>query len=337
MAHRIGKYTIGFDKLPSIHTSVAVVGKKESEGPLKDYFDIVNTDTTFGEKTWEQAESALQKKAAETLFLKSGFDPSGFDYIFAGDLLNQCIASSFGIKDFHIPFVGIYGACSTMAESMAVASVFLDSGAAHRCVALTSSHFCTAERQFRLPMAYGGQRPPTSQWTVTGSGAVALTVEDTPPFIKAVTFGKIEDLGVTDANNMGAAMAPSAASTIENFLKDTKTSPENYDLILTGDLGKVGTSLLYELLERDNIDIKKNHQDCGLLMFDIEKQDVHSGASGCGCAGSVFSSLIVQKLKNKELNNILFIATGALLSSTSTQQGESIPCVAHLLHISNSK
>ena len=233
----------------------------------------------------------------------------------------------------NIPFMGQYGACSTMAQTMAAASVFIDSGAAERAVAVTSSHFCSAERQFRLPIEYGGQRTPTAQWTVTGSGAALLDKSGGNVTVKYITIGRIVDLKVKDAANMGAAMAPAAADTLYNFLTDTGTKPTDYDLILTGDLGKVGSQLLKDILHRQNIDISANHNDCGLMIFDLEGQDVHAGGSGCGCSGSVFCSHIMKQLQSGTLKNILFMATGALMSPTSSQQGESIPSIAHLLNI----
>ncbi|MBQ5883070.1 MAG: stage V sporulation protein AD, partial [Clostridia bacterium] len=253
------------------------------------------------------------------------------DCCFSGDLLNQCIGSSFGLREFGMPFSGLYGACSTMALSLALSATLIDSGALESAVASTSSHFCSAERQYRNPLEYGGQRPPAAQWTVTGAGAAVLK-SATPdnPRVNAVIFGKIRDLGITDVNNMGAAMAPAAAETISAFLNDTKTSPDDFDLILTGDLGKVGSDLLKELLiKENNIDISKVHYDCGIMIYDAETQDVHAGGSGCGCSASVVCSYIINKLRKKELNRVLFVGTGALLSPTSSFQGESVPGIAH--------
>lgn len=333
MPERIGKYTLKISNNVTIDSSVGVVGKKESEGPLGKYFDIAFQDNKLGQPSWEKAESALQKTAVCELLKRNNLVNADIDVIFAGDLLNQCISSTFGLRELNIPFLGQYGACSTMAQTMAVASVFIDSGAADRAVAVTSSHFCSAERQFRLPIEYGGQRTPTAQWTVTGSGAALLDKSNGDVFVKYITVGRINDLKVKDANNMGAAMAPAAADTIYNFLTDTGTKPSDYDLILTGDLGKVGSQLLKELLQRKKIDISQNYNDCGLMIFDLEGQDVHAGGSGCGCSGSVFCSYIMKQLKAGKLKNILFIATGALMSPTSSQQGESIPAIAHLLNI----
>lgn len=330
---RIGKRTIIFENKPRIISYGSVVGKKEHEGPLSNEFDAYTTDSFFGEKSFEKAESKLQKTAVQTALDKAGLTPDDIDNIFAGDLLNQCIGSSFGLRSFGIPFIGLYGACSTMALSAGLAAVFIDSGAAKKTVSVTSSHFCSAERQYRFPLNYGSQRTPTAQWTVTGSGALILGKDGEDIYISSVTFGEIEDLNIKDANNMGSAMAPAAAGTLLNFFKDTETKPDDYDIIFTGDLGYVGTNLLYELLEREGIDIRCRHSDCGTLIFDREKQDVHAGGSGCGCSASVLCSYIMHRLEKGDFGNILFMSTGALMSPTSSFQGESIPGIAHLLNI----
>ena len=330
---RIGKRTIIFENKPRIISYGSVVGKKEHEGPLSNEFDAYTTDSFFGEMSFEKAESKLQKTAVQTALDKAGLTPDDIDNIFAGDLLNQCIGSSFGLRSFGIPFIGLYGACSTMALSAGLAAVFIDSGAAKKTVSVTSSHFCSAERQYRFPLNYGSQRTPTAQWTVTGSGALILGKDGGDIYISSVTFGEIEDLNIKDANNMGAAMAPAAAGTLLNFFKDTETKPDDYDIIFTGDLGYVGTNLLYELLEREGIDIRCRHSDCGTMIFDREKQDVHAGGSGCGCSASVLCSYIMHRLEKGDFGNILFMSTGALMSPTSSFQGESIPGIAHLLNI----
>lgn len=335
MAHKQGQRTIIFENRPRIISYGSVVGKKEHEGPLSKEFDSYTIDSFFGEKTFEKAESKLQKTAVQTALNKAGLKETDIDKIFAGDLLNQCIGSSFGLREFGIPFIGLYGACSTMALSTALASVFVECGIADKAIAVTSSHFCSAERQYRFPLNYGSQRTPTAQWTVTGSGALILGTEGKGPYINAATFGEIEDYGITDANNMGAAMAPAAASTIMKYLNDTKTSPEDYDVIYTGDLGYVGTQLLYELLDKEGIDLRCRHADCGNMIFDREKQDVHAGGSGCGCSASILCSFIMHRFEEGQFKNILFLSTGALLSPTSTFQGESIPGIAHLLNIKN--
>ncbi len=335
MIKRIGEGTIEFDEDVIIESSVGVAGKDEKQGPLGEYFDITFDDDRLGQETWEKSESALQTTAVQALLKKTGISAKNIDIIFAGDLLNQCISSTFGLRDLKIPMYGQYGACSTMAQTISVASVFIASGAADRAIAVTSSHFCSAERQFRLPIEYGGQKTPTSQRTVTGSGAALITRGCSGTKIKHITAGRINDLNIKDANNMGAAMAPAAADTIKRFFTDTNTRPSDYDLILTGDLGKVGSKLLKELMEGEGCDISGQHNDCGCMIFDPSVQDVHAGGSGCGCCGSVFCSYIMQKLSKHELNNILFIATGALMSPTSSQQGESIPSIAHLVHLVN--
>lgn len=337
MPTRLGKYTLRLDNSPNIASFAAIGGKKEGEGPLADFFDILCDDTSFGEQTWEKAESRLQKDAVNKALDKAGFSPSDIQYIFAGDLLNQCTSSTYGLRDMGIPFVGLYGACSTMAESIAVSGIFVDAGAADKTVCVTSSHFCSAERQFRFPLEYGGQRTPTSQWTVTAAGGLVMTKDGEGPYVRQVTIGTIEDLGIKDANNMGAAMAPAAAATLQHFFEDTGTTPESFDLIVTGDLGQVGSELLYDLMRHDGIEISKRHTDCGLLIYPSDDKDVKAGASGCGCSASVLCSYLLNKMGNKELNDILFMATGALMSTTSVQQGESIPGVAHLVHLSNTK
>ena len=331
MPKRIGNRTIFLENKPSITGNAGVVGKKEGEGPLAHEFDKIFEDEFLGKETFEKAESELIKAAVVTALNKADEIPESIDCCFAGDLLNQCIGSSFGLREFGMPFSGLYGACSTMALSMAIGAALIDSSALKTAVCATSSHFCSAERQYRNPLEYGGQRPPSAQWTVTGAGAVVLK-ENAPenPRVNAVIFGKIRDLGITNVNNMGAAMAPAAAETISAFLNDTRTSPEDFDLILTGDLGKVGSNILKELLiKENNIDISKVHNDCGILIYDSDLQDVHSGGSGCGCSASVVCSYIINKLRKKELNRVLFVGTGALLSPTSSLQGESVPGIAH--------
>lgn len=333
MPERKGQYTVMLSNRPTILGYAAVVGKKEGEGPLARYFDYIFEDTTLGEKTWEKAESAMQREAFTRALNKASFSPSQVNYIFAGDLLNQNIASTFGLREYNVPLFGQFGACSTMAQTLAMAAVYVDSGAADICSAVTSSHFCSAERQFRLPLEYGGQRTPTSQWTATAAGSAVVGMGGNGVRVAAMCAGRVTDLGVTDANNMGAAMAPAAADTIYNFLTDTATKPDDYDLIVTGDLSAVGSQLLLELLNRKGIDLGSRHADCGLMMYDRSKQDVHAGGSGCGCSAAVLCSYLLGKMERKELNSILFIGTGALMSPTSSQQGESIPGIAHLVHL----
>ncbi len=333
MPERKGQYTVLLSNRPTILGYAAVVGKKEGEGPLARYFDYIFEDTTLGEKTWEKSESAMQREAFTRALDKASFSPSQVNYIFAGDLLNQNIASTFGLREYNVPLFGQFGACSTMAQTLAMAAVYVDSGAADICSAVTSSHFCSAERQFRFPLEYGGQRTPTSQWTATAAGSAVVGMGGKGVRIAAMCAGRVTDLGVTDANNMGAAMAPAAADTIYNFLTDTATKPDDYDLIVTGDLSAVGSQLLLELLSRKGIDLGSRHADCGLMIYDRSKQDVHAGGSGCGCSAAVLCSYLLGKMERKELNSILFIGTGALMSPTSSQQGESIPGIAHLVHL----
>ena len=336
MAKRIGSRTIVLESDPSLRGYAAVVSKKEGEGPLGREFDMVSDDAYFGEKTWEKAESHIQKEALNRALGKAGTTPSQVDFVFAGDLLNQCIGSAYAMRGMNVPFIGLYGACSTMAESLALASLFVECGIAECAAAVTSSHFCSAERQFRFPLEYGCVRAPTSQWTVTGGGAAIVSGGETAPFVREVCFGKINDLGVTDINNMGAAMAPAAADTISQYFSDTLTSADNFDMIFTGDLGYVGSEMLADLLERDGISLGKKHMDCGKLIYD-KKQEVEAGGSGCGCAASVLCSYIANRIRRENWRNVLFIATGALMSPTSNQQGESIPGIAHLIRLSADK
>ncbi|MCL2088341.1 MAG: stage V sporulation protein AD [Oscillospiraceae bacterium] len=335
MPQKIGKTTIKTTQMPSICAYAAVAGKKEGEGPLGKHFDILYKDPNIGQKSFEQAESVMQKDAVNTALKKAGLTLADIDVILAGDLINQCTSSAYAARGSDTGFLGLYGACSTMAQSIALAALLVDSGALTKAMAVTSSHFCAAERQFRYPLEYGGNITPTSQWTVTGSGAALVGISGEPPFIKAVTIGKVQDLGVKDVNNMGAAMAPAAYDTIKTYLRDTGSEPRDYDLILTGDLGKVGSLLLIELLSKDNIDISGNHKDCGMMIFDIENQDVHSGGSGCGCSAVVLCSLILSNIRQSVWKNVLFAATGALMSPMSVQQGETIPAISHLIHFTN--
>lgn len=330
---KIGTQTFKLDNPVTIFETASIVGKKEADGPLAKYFDVCLQDEFFGEKTWEKAESKMIKFAIETVIRKSNIAVSDIDYLLAGDLLNQCISSSFGIRDFEIPFLGIFGACSTFVEGMMIGSMLLDGGAGNHALATTSSHFCSAEKQFRFPLELGNQRPPTSQWTVTGSSAAVLSKSGTGPFITHVTPGKIVDRGITDANNMGSAMAPAAVSTILTHLKDTGRKPTYYDAIITGDLGHIGKGIVLDLCKAEGFQLSSIYNDCGVLMFDKEKQDTHSGGSGCACCGTVFSGYFFNQLKKKKIKKMLLVATGALMNSTSTQQGESIPGIAHAISI----
>lgn len=330
---RIGEQTVAFKNPPSIISTAAIAGPKEGEGPLHDYFDVILEDDLFGEESWEKAESKMQKEAVRIALEKLKIDEKDIDYIFAGDLLNQLMASSLAARDYRIPFFGLYGACSTLTESMSLASMSIDGGFADYVVASTSSHFSSAERQFRFPLEHGNQRPPTSQWTVTGAGAVVLSSKGNGPFVTHVTTGRVVDFGIKDANNMGAAMAPAAADTILRHFKDTGRTHRDYDLIATGDLGKVGMELTLEIVKKQGYDMSTNYTDCGIEVFDLTRQDVHSGGSGCGCSAIVFCGYFYKQLLEGNLNRILLISTGALLSPTSTMQGESIPGIAHAVVI----
>ncbi len=323
---------INLKNKPRVLSYAAVAGKKEAEGPLFNLFDEIYEDTKMGQDSWEKAESLFQKNAVKKAIEKANVINDDIDMIFAGDLLNQCTGSSFGIKDFEIPYTGVYGACSTMALSLCMAAMSVDASHAKTAIAATSSHFCSAEKQFRKPLEYGGQRPPAAQWTVTGAGSVILSrdADENAPCIEKIVIGKIRDLGITDSNNMGAAMAPAACDTIARFLQGTNTKPSDYDLILTGDLGAVGSRLLKELLQKEhNIDISDVHNDCGLMVYNLDEQDVNSGGSGCGCSAIVLCTKILSELFSGTLKKVLFVATGALLSQTTTLQGETIPGIAH--------
>ncbi len=326
-----GKYTLSLPSAPSVAGYAAVVGKKEGDGPLGAGFDYVYDDAAAGQKSWEKAESTMHGDAVNRALTKAGVTADEVDVAFAGDLLDQCIGSSFALRDSGMPFVGLYGACSTMALSLAAAAVCVDARIADIAVASTSSHFCSAEKQFRMPLEYGGQRTPTAQWTATAAGAAVISRADSKAKIDKVIIGRICDYGVKDANNMGAAMAPAAAATIADFLNDTATKPEDYDMILTGDLGAIGSELLCELMiKQSNIDIGAVHADCGLMIYDPRRQkDTEAGASGCGCSASVVCSEILNKISGGELKRVLFVGTGALMSSVSSLQSESIPSIAH--------
>lgn len=318
---------------PVITAWASVAGKKEGEGPLSGTFDIISEDTYFGQKTWEQGEKKLQQLALETLTKKAGIKEQELELVYSGDLLNQCIGSSFSLRNTGIPHLGLYGACSTMAESLLLAAMTVGGGYADRVVAMTSSHFASSERQYRFPLGYGGQRTPTAQWTVTGSGAALICSEGNGPKIENCTIGTVQDLGITDANNMGAAMAPAAFDTIRAHFDDLKCAPEDYDLIVTGDLGQIGKELLLELARQDGMNLGGKLTDCGTLVFDNTSQDVHAGGSGCGCSAITLCGDLLTKLNNGKFKRILFCGTGALLSPTSTQQGLPIPGVCHAVSI----
>ena len=328
-----GRQSFVLESPPTITCWASVAGKKESEGPLGKSFDMTQTDTYFGQKTWEQAEKRMQQIALEVLAKKANMQQKEFGLVFSGDLLNQCIGSSFTLRNIGVPHLGLYGACSTMAESLVAASMAVGGGFFDQVVAMTSSHFASSERQYRFPLGYGGQRTPTAQWTVTGSGAVLLCREGKGPKITACTIGSITDLGIKDANNMGSAMAPAALSTIRAHFDDLKVSADDYDLIVTGDLGQHGKEMLLTMAQKEGLALGGKLTDCGTLVFDVLKQDVHAGGSGCGCSAITLCGYLLDRLKSGKLKRILFCGTGALLSPTSTQQGLPIPGICHAVSI----
>ena len=324
-----GRQSIVFPNLPVIGGFAAVAGKKESEGPLAEYFDLRTHDTKLRQKSWEKAESRMQQLALQILLKKTRTDYADIGAVFSGDLLNQCIGSSFTLRSTGMPALGLYGACSTMAESLLLSAAAVNAGYAERAVALTSSHFAAAERQYRFPLGYGGQRTPTSQWTVTGAGAVLLCKDGAGPVVEAATVGTVEDKGITDANNMGAAMGYAAYRTIRAHFEDLGRAPEDYDLIVTGDLGLIGKQLVDSLFLDDGVRLGERYRDCGLMIYDLQQQDAHCGGSGCGCSALVLCGPLLRQLKKGALRSLLFCGTGALLSPLSVQQGESIPAVCH--------
>ena len=335
MNKKIGRQTAALSHPPVIISHANIGGKQEGLGPMADYFDELSEDSFFGEKTWEKAESTMQKRVLHRAMERANLKPEDLDYIFAGDLLNQCIGSAFSLRDFPVPFYGLYGACSTMGESLSLASLLLDGGFGTTIAAMTSSHFCTAERQYRMPVPYGSQRPPTAQWTATAAGCTILSTQGKGPRITHVTCGKVVDKGIRDANNMGAAMAPAAFDSLRAFFRDTNTRPEEYDLIATGDLGKLGSEILRDLFAQEGVILGEEYTDCGLLLFDIQSQDMHCGASGCGCSASVFNGYLLRQMEERHINRLLFAPTGALLSPTSSFQGESIPGICHVVLVEN--
>lgn len=332
MANNRTARTLRFPNRPYIAGYASVVGKKEGEGPLRDTFDEVCMDAHLGEKSWEKAESAMQKQAIALAAAKAGKEVGALDMILAGDLLNQCIGSAFASHQSNVPFVGLYGACSTMAQGLLTGAVMVDGGYADVVAAAASSHFCSAERQYRFPLAYGGQRTPTAQWTATAAGAVVLSNEADSGQVRVTggAYGQMVELGnITDANNMGAAMAPAAHRTLYDFFQATKTKPTDYDQIVTGDLAQVGGDLLIELMKRDKIDLTPVYSDCGNMLY-YPMQDVHAGGSGCGCSAAVLCGKLMQDMEQQHFKKIIFAGTGALMSPTSIQQGQ---CIAGICHI----
>ena len=337
MSKRLGRSTVALADPPSVIGSACVVGKKEGEGPLKESFDLVQPDTRFGESSWEKAESRMQALALEAAMQKAAVTTAALDYVFAGDLLNQCVGSSFALRDMGFPFLGLYGACSTMAEGLGLAAMMIDGGFANHTAAITSSHFCSAERQYRMPLEYGGQRTPTAQWTATAAGCAILAQGGSGPFVTHVTSGKIVDAGIKDANNMGAAMAPAACETLRSLFEETGFTPEDFDLIVTGDLARLGSRVVREMLLADGSDLGERYTDCGELIYDIERQDVHMGGSGCGCSAAVLCGYLLNGMRAGKWQRIVFAGTGALLSPLSSQQGESIPAICHAVILFNSR
>ncbi|MGE5630992.1 MAG: stage V sporulation protein AD [Caulobacteraceae bacterium] len=332
---RLGKQTLKLAAPPSVISTASIVGPKEGQGPLAKNFDVVLEDDYFGEESWEKAESKMLKAVVKNAIKSSGKSNMEVNFFFAGDLLNQIISSSFAARELQIPFIGLYGACSTMAESISMGAMLIDGGFADSVVCATSSHYSSAERQYRFPLEQGVQRPPFAQWTVTGAGASILSRAGIGPYITHVTVGKVVDFGIKDANNMGAAMAPAAVDTLTSHFNETGRSPGYYDLIVTGDLGIVGRSIVIDLMKKEGFYIENVYNDCGTLIFDPEKQDTHAGGSGCGCSAVVWNGYLYKEMKKGNLKKILLVATGALLSPTSAWQGESIPSIAHAVAIEN--
>ena len=329
MIQRTGRRTLAFENTPHIRGHAAITGPKEGAGPLGKSFDLVAADTHFGQHTWELAEAELQKQTIALAVKKSGLQLRDLDLLMAGDLLNQCIGSSIASIASGVPFAGLYGACSTMAEGLALGACMIEGGAADRLCAAASSHFCSAERQYRFPLAYGGQRTPTAQWTATAAGAAVLEHGgDGPVCITHAIIGRMVEMGVTDAANMGAAMAPAAFDTLYTLLDDLGAAPTDFDRILTGDLGNIGGDLLVDLFRKHQIDITPTYGDCGSMLY-REEQDVHAGGSGCGCSAAVLCGDILRQMEAGTLRRVIFAGTGALMSPTSVQQGQPIAGVCH--------
>jgi len=337
MQKHIGQQTVRFANPPSIVATASIVGPKEGDGPLAQYFDVISQDALFGTNSWEKAESEMSRQTITLAIKKANLQLSDIQYILAGDLLNQETGSTFGVRDLGRPFFGLFGACSAIGEAMTLGAMIIDGGFADRIVASASSHFCAAEKTFRFPLELGTQRAPTSSWTVTGDGAVVLAATGTGPYVTAATTGAIVDMGIKDANNMGAAMAPAAADVLVKHFEDLNIQPSHYDVIATGDLGMVGQDLLLQLMDEAGYNLRANHADCGLMIYDRERQDVHAGGSGCGCSAATFAGYYYRQLLRGEIAKMLFVPTGALHSVATTQQGESIPAIAHAVAIETCK
>ncbi|MCL2421976.1 MAG: stage V sporulation protein AD [Defluviitaleaceae bacterium] len=335
MDKQCGAQSIRFTNPPVILASAAVVGPKEGEGPLAKYFDRISSDILFGQDSWEKAESEMVRQGISLAVQNANLTLEQIRYILAGDLLNQGTGSTFGVRSLGRPFFGLFGACSTMGEAMSLGAVLVDGGYADYVVSAASSHFCGAEKTFRFPLELGSQRAPTASWTVTGDGAVVLAKAGDGPRITAATTGKIVDMGIKDVNNMGAAMAPAAADVMMAHFKDFGIQPDYYDQIVTGDLGHVGSALLVQLMQKESYDISQRHTDCGIEIYDAEKQNTLAGGSGCGCSAVTLAGYLLHRLRKKEINKLLFIPTGALHSVVTAQQGETIPGMAHAVAIEN--
>lgn len=337
MSEMKGKATLVYDNPPYIMASAGIVGKKEGEGPLSSYFDMIVEDPMFGKNTWEEGESEMINRTINMVIRKAKLTPDDIRYVFAGDLLGQLIATTFGLKDMDIPLFGLYGACSTAGEALSLGSMTVSAGYADYVIAMASSHFGSAEKQFRFPLEYGNQRPLAATWTVTGCGAFILSKDRGSIVVKGITTGKIVDYGIKDSMNMGAAMAPAAADVIYQNLKDMNVKPDYYDRIITGDLGMVGKEILIKLLKDNGYDISKQHMDCGIEIFNDDKQDTHAGGSGCGCSAVTLAGFISDRLKKKLWNRVLFIPTGALLSTVSFNEGQPVPGIAHAVMLESRK
>lgn len=334
---KIGKQTVKFQNPPSIISTYTIVGPKEGEGPLNKYYDMILEDDKWGQESFEKSEEKMQEETIKAALSKGNLTNQDIDYLLAGDLLNQIITSAYAARQLSIPYYGLYGACSTMTESLSLGAMLVDGGFADKVVCATSSHFSSAERQFRFPLEYGSQRKFSAQWTVTGAGATILSSEGNGPYITYATTGKIIDFGIKDPSNMGSAMAPAAIDTLITHFQDTGYSPSDYDLILTGDLGRVGKAIVLDLMKKEGYDLSNIYTDCGVEIFDGENQDTHSGGSGCGCAAVVLNGYIYKEMTKGNFNRILIMATGALHSTVINQQGESIPGIAHAVTIDVNK
>ena len=328
---RLGSQPVALPSRPAVVSFASVGGRLEGEGPLGAYFDEISQDHFWGQKTWEQGESVMQRHALSRALEKANLTARSVELIFGGDLLDQCTATSFALRDMHIPFYGLYNACATMGAALSLAAMAVDGGFARTCAAVASSHFCTAERQYRMPVPYGSQRTPTAQWTVTAAGCCLLARADEGVRVTHVTTGRIVDAGITDAANMGAAMAPAAHDTLRALFRDTRTKPEEYDLIVTGDLGHLGHAIVSDLFAREGVTLGARYDDCGRLIFDREAQDMHCGGSGAGCSASVLCAHVLRGMREGKWRRVIFAPTGALLSPTSSFQKQSIPGICHAI------